>query len=117
MIQDLGHYILTDNDLKDYQASLQAIVLLENIALEGCTFLEHPATDCVFVPVDANNLTLTNIKTVEPTPHKIEGVTINGTATLSDCTPSETVTVQNLPIDVKIGKDSFGNTIYFLQNN
>ena len=117
MIQDLGHYILTDNDLKDYQASLQAIVLLENIALEGCTFLEHPATDCVFVPVDANNLTLTHIKTVEPTPHKIEGVTINGTATLSDCTPSETVTVQNLPIDVKIGKDSFGNTIYFLQNN
>lgn len=117
MIQDLGHYILTDNDLNGYQASLQAIVLLENIALEGCTFLEHPATGCVFVPVDANNLTLTNIKTVEPIKHKIEGVTINGTATLSDCTPSETVTVQNLPIDVKIGKDSFGNTIYFLQNN
>ncbi len=69
------------------------------------------------LPLDANNLTLTNIKTVEPIKHKIEGVTINGTATLSDCTPSETVTVQNLPIDVKIGKDSFGNTIYFLQNN
>lgn len=68
-------------------------------------------------PLGANNLTLTNIKTVEPIKHKIEGVTINGTATLSDCTPSETVTVQNLPIDVKIGKDSFGNTIYFLQNN
>lgn len=118
MGQSMGTYQLTDDNLVGYSCQVALTELLVNIELSGCTILSHISTNLEFIPVDAGQLQLTNVEELSPSPYAgLADVTITGKATLSDCTPSETVTVKKLPIDVLKGTDKFGNTLYFLQND
>jgi hypothetical protein len=117
MGQDMGTYMLAYDDLVGYCCEVALTKLLVNIEVERCTIFSHLSSGSNLIPVDAGNLKLTNVEQQSPQPYGIiEDVTITGKATLTDCTPSETVTVKKLPIDVLIGTDKFGNTLYFLQN-
>ena len=60
---------------------------------------------------NAGNLTVTGLKNVEA-PSPIEPVTVTQEGQLTAVTGIEGFTLKKLPMDVYIGKDSYGNTYY-----
>ena len=96
-----------------YSCTTKVTCSTEDYAMSKLTVLGYAAY--FLIPTtNAGNLTVTGLKNVEAS-SPIEPVTVTQEGQLTAVTGIEGFTMKKLPIDVYIGKDSYGNTYYMIK--
>ena len=97
-------------ELPGYSCATNVTSSTDDYVMDNLTILEYGVFNLI-PTTNAGNLTVTGLKNMEA-PSPIEPVTVTQEGQLTAVTGIEGFALKKLPMDIFIGKDSYGNTYY-----